>query len=1646
MEYVLLVYHGKDFAEYHLPRMKNDYCEMKFGEANAESLNYASILFEANNFHWLLHHRSEYIIKIGGTEVDKHMISDGDVITIEVKKTKSKYTIVVVAVNNTIHPFKKYMLDPSIKITIGNSKENVIRYQYRGFISPQHAVIGKESDEWFVEDCKSKNGVVVGNQKINGRKNLSFGDIIYIFGLKLIVLGKYFAVDCEVDGVTVDEHILSSYTVAANSFREQGSNQESDPYYRRSPRMLGKMYTDPIEIEPPPAPQKQRKQPLILTIGPAFTMILPMLLGTTISMTSGGSGNATGLIVSGTSGAVAVLWAVVRLKNSRKATDEEEKNRRAQYETYLSKYENELKLQTEHNTNALKQLYPSPIDCCENAFKKNRLWNRNFSHEDILSVRLGLGNSPFQVPIIVPKEKFSLTNDPLSERPKKLKEKYDLLRNVPICINFAEKKLVGLVTSRKKAANIARCISLQLATNDCYSDVKMVFLYSNDEEAEWEFARWLPHTWDNERKTRFIATNKNEASDMLYGLSVAFRSRMEESEGLMAEPLFKPHYIVFVAEPAFIEGEAISKYLTNSEKDIGLSTIWICDQYDKLPNKCSDIIQHDDNFCGIYNLSMMEDERIEVKFDSISAQDADKYARELSCFKVRDAESDGEMPNSVSFLEMHGVNKPEEINIIELWRKNKPYETLRALIGKRGGGQGVYLDIHEKYHGPHGLVAGTTGSGKSETLQTYILSLALNFGPEDVGFFIIDYKGGGMANLFEKLPHTLGTITNLSGNQVHRAMVSIKGEIRRRQRIFAELDVNHIDKYMRLYRNREATAAIPHLLIIIDEFAELKKEEPELMRELISVAQVGRSLGIHLILATQKPAGVVDDNIWSNTRFRLCLRVQDRQDSNDMLKRPDAAYLTQPGRGYLQVGNDEIFELFQSGWSGAGYDDKNTVLNTNIANLITNTGHNVNGKKRTRQMNEEKKLRWFTKLVKIIRTEAFGLDGLSSTLDTVYNMLRNDGIDYQRSISNDRRMEILINEVNETLSVYGTAISNETLAARIVSNAAKQGIRLPEEKEKTQLDAVVEYISRTAIQNNISGGSKLWLPVLSNYIYLSELDNYADCSFNGEAWIGDKKDGSLSAIIGFCDDPINQSQFPVAIDFAAKGSIAVCGAVVSGKSTFMQTMIYSLCNKYCPASVNFYIIDYSSRMLSVFANAPHVGGYVTEDDTDKLNKLFIMMEKEIVRRKMIFRGGSYAQYIRANGVAEPAVIIVIDGYAGFKEKTENMYEDKLISISREGAGYGIYLAIASGGFGASEIQSRIGDNIKSVIALSMGNKFKYSDVLRTVTLDIIPEADIKGRGLINHNGAFYEFQTAVALDAPDDYTRGERIKKEINRMCDVWNGRVARTIRMIPNEAKWHEFKSDEEYKDNQEKTDFLPIGYNEKDASIYALPLKRIFTFLVTGKMRTGKSTFLKTVALSAIDKGADAYIIDTKECRNKDFAAGRVQGYYSCYDEYVSFGTLIMNELVKRNRHKNELIKDGKNKKEIAEIMAAEYKPVFIFIENLVDFVEEIYKVDISRTKISGFMENVVEKGELHNMFVFARASLEDINKIKGRRFVDLILARRTGILMGGGASQQNVFEFQNSELPFNEARKTYKAGTGLTRIPEERVNTVIIPWSEV
>ena len=351
----------------------------------------------------------------------------------------------------------------------------------------------------------------------------------------------------------------------------------------------------------------------------------------------------------------------------------------------------------------------------------------------------------------------------------------------------------------------------------------------------------------------------------------------------------------------------------------------------KLPSKCNNFITVSENNSGVLKNSYEKQEQTSFADEINYNIDMLQVTKILSNIPIEFEDGLKELPNMITFLEMEKVGKVEQLNILNRWNTNDATTSLKAEVGVSEDGDLMYLDLHEKYHGPHGLIAGMTGSGKSEFIITYILSMCINYSPDDVAFILIDYKGGGLAGAFENkvtginLPHLAGTITNLDKAEMDRTLVSINSELKRRQTLFNEARDNlgestiDIYKYQRFFKEGRLKEAIPHLFIICDEFAELKSQQPDFMDNLISVARIGRSLGVHLILATQKPSGVVNDQIWSNTKFRVCLKVQDEADSKEMLKRPEAASLKQTGRFYLQVGYDEYFALGQSAWCGAKY-------------------------------------------------------------------------------------------------------------------------------------------------------------------------------------------------------------------------------------------------------------------------------------------------------------------------------------------------------------------------------------------------------------------------------------------------------------------------------------------------------------------------------------------------------------------------------------------------------------------------------------------------------------------------------------------------------------------------------------------------------
>ena len=1653
MGMVLSIYSQKGFREVTLPERGQDELEILLQKELFALEQDIRLVLEKQGDEWELEFQNASIIS-GAADKKRVQIQDGSRFEADGGRG-DRITVISFVQKNPFSVYRKYALSGLQEITIGRKAGNVIQYE-NDFVSGEHCSIVIEGGTAKLCD-KSTNGTYLNFKRVYGSTILSYGDSIRVMRLNIIYLGNMIAVD-ECDHLNISLTPLETKEIQslAGPLREGGSHHI---LFRRSPRELEKLYTEPFEIEAPPTPPNSQRTPLAMTIGPALTMTIPMLLGSAVTIWANRSSGAAsgafmymGMITAIASALIGTMWALLNVRHGAKMRKREENRRFERYSEYLIRMRD--KIEKAHNENAavLNRRYLSAPECAALNEHSALLWNRNEFHEDFLAVRLGIGDIPFQAAISIPKERFTLVDDTLADKPQVIQDNFRTLHKVPVTVDLLQNRLVGIAggENRRAAIEIAKAMIAQLATANCYTDVKLAIVCDggNDIDREtWDFAMWLPHVWSSDKKIRYIATNKTEIGDVFHALTQVLRTREEEREGKKG---LKPRFILFVAEPRLLDGEAIAHYVFDRDNDLGLSTVLLAARPEDLPNECECIVERDGQYQGVYSTRTGRADGIPVQFDSVSGDSLKNLAKTLGRIEVIESEQEGEIPNALTFFDMFGVSRPDGLNAAERWKKSNSIVSMKALVGFRSGNTPCYLDIHERYHGPHGLVAGTTGSGKSETLQTYILSLAVNFSPEDVGFFIIDYKGGGMANLFDGLPHMIGSISNLSGSQVKRAMVSIQSENRRRQRIFTEYGVNNINGYTALYKSGDAVEPVPHLFIIIDEFAELKREEPEFMKELISVAQVGRSLGVHLILSTQRPSGTVDENIWANSKFRLCLRVQDRQDSMDMLHRTEAAYLTQAGRCYLQVGNDEIFELFQSGWSGAAYDEElgGSLL---IAQMLSATGKvDLAGNHAKVKRKEELKRRWVGQLVDILRatqeetgiyvTEAgFQFGEVQEFRERFYQKLGQIQPDFEENQFNTTRIGDFCSVYQELADVE----DDSQLVVQLIRLAAREGKRLPEVKSRTQLEVTVDYLRGVAEELGVEKIRKLWLPVLPDFLYLDALDTYARSAFDGSAWREQPRRFQLSAVIGMADDPANQAQMPVSLDFARGGHHMVIGTVSTGKSTLLQTVVYSLVSCYTPGLLNIYCLDFSAKLLSVFSGLKHVGGYLDEGDldNDRFGKFFTMISRILDERKELFAGTSFADYVNHNGWTVPAILIVIDNYGSFHDKTGETYETNMMRLAKEGVSCGVYLLVSAGGIGMQELPGRLAENFRTGVSLEMQDSFAYADVLRVIRPPVLPEGKVKGRGLMYCGERILEFQTALAAHAEDGPKRIDLLKESVDRMNAAYPGPRARAIPCIPENPVRADFTELPEYGQLLAQPERMPVGYDFEFADIYSFDLVENYIFLVTGAKKSGKSVFMENLMLTGLDRGDEIAILEIDD--NRFERISQEKSLTRCTDAQAVYDFLarIHGELISRATIKKACIDQKASPKEMFTA-ALENRRIDIFIGNMTALIQQLHNPESPAFNAQGLFETLCERGMGYNIFLYGEVGDREEKDLMGYTCFDSMRGYRSGIRFGGRVGEQKLFPFEN--VSYQEQDRSAKPGVGM--IPsenrEDRQIKVIVP----
>ena len=1235
--------------------------------------------------------------------------------------------------------FHNYLAFPGSYVTVGRAEDCDIVCVNR-LVSHHHARLYCLGDSWKLEDLGSSNGSYV-NGKAVSTAELRLGDFVYAMGLVIVVGQGYLSVNDGRQDVTVRSRCLTPLTSTSQLSRAVPTAHDPGAVYSRAPRHRQALAPQDIQIEGPPISLDSTKIPLVLRMGGAAA--------------SGGMsammGNFMPLVTS-------LLFPVLNQRYSDQQKKEYEARRHAKYTQYLRAKQGEIAAEAQRERNVMRSNYPALEEIALYPFGGDKLWERRNVDDDFLSMRLGLGRLPLEAKVNYPQRRFELDEDDLQERMYELAEAPVYLERAPLVVSLQEHWVCGVTGDERSVRALVKAFLLQATVLHSYDECKVVVL-ARPEQLEGSLAgvRYLPHLWDDAGSLRFLATRERDA----YEVGSYLREQLGDDLVRPRPPADivrdRPYYLVIALDKQLFDSVELFKELMRRGANCGVSLVAA------FPNIPKDsMLQLDLDAQGRGKVSYLHDiERPDDAFtlDKLATREFVSSLRRVANTAIPQLSQARALPSSLSFLDMLGVGRLEQLAPLRRWQQSDPVSSLAVPIGVAADGSLALLDLHERAHGPHGLVAGMTGSGKSEFLITYILSAALHFHPDELAFVLIDYKGGGLAGAFvdeEKgihLPHVVGTITNLDGPAIQRSLISLEAELRRRQRVFnhAKAQANEgtmdIYAYQRLYRRGVVSEPVPHLVIVSDEFAELKQQQPEFMDQLVSIARIGRSLGVHLILATQKPAGVVNEQIWSNSKFKACLKVQARQDSMDMLKRPEAAELKEVGRYYLQIGYNESFSMGQSAWSGAPY---------------------------------------------VERDEAQPRDDESVQFVDMVGRVSYEGRPQRANASSGM----------------------------------------------SQLVATVRALCDAAAQAGVRPRS-LWEDPLPAQLGLDELEQGAT-------------EGSVRVTLGLIDDPAQQRRLPYELDLLDAHNLLVAGESGSGKTTLLQSMLVGLVRRYGPGRLNFYALDFSGGLLRPFAELPHCGAVLGEEDEGSFTAFFDLIHDIVDERKRLFRSLGVGSFEAACELMElPLVLVIIDGVSAFlATRAGERLALQLRDVIKASMSWGVRFVMTCGRPG--DLPSLARQEMGLRLSLAQTDRYGHTDTLG-VRVTYLPPV-LPGRGLALVDGAPMELQVArLAPQAPES-EQLQALRAELERLAQRWaDGPVAHRLPTVPADEAYEDFAA-------RFAPGRMPLGYELATAKPVALPLRQLSSLALYFGTPLGSEALRANLAHAARRDGLRLFVVGAK------------------------------------------------------------------------------------------------------------------------------------------------------------------------------------------
>jgi S-DNA-T family DNA segregation ATPase FtsK/SpoIIIE len=1211
-------------------------------------------------------------------------------------------------------------------VTLGRSAESDICLDARQ-VSSNHAVLCFDGQNWSIDDCDSRNGTFVNGRLVRSAA-LTEGSLIFIGGWELVLMRNALRF-LNTAGSTV---VSKKFHVVMEEHAVSGWGGDSPyPFFQRSPRLRQEAVCGEVEVMAPPNIGSKPSTSWFSALLPPVMMILVMLTVSTMMK------SRMMLYYTVPMSCAGILVSVVNHRLQMKKWLGAKRLANEKYDAHLREKDCEITAAETKHLLALVTPNPGPFECVAIAEERaRRLWERYFGDEDFLAVRLGTGKTSSNVEIKIPQEQLTLEENPLLNEARRLKEKHRELTAVPVVHSFLSSTVTGFSGDRNSVRQTARVVLMNVAVHHSYEDVKIVCVYPEDEKNEWAWVRWLPHVWNADRTERFVTNSRARAHLMLKDIAETLRRRRFETaqENNLKRKSASPFYFLMLADKELTE--ACGEELLPESEVLGMTAVYAYGDIGLLPGECQSIVE-----CGSSG-SLRTGHGVSVPFtlDRVFTDMLDAFARALAPIRLQSSRG-ANMPTGLTFFEGWGVRRVEEIDAPKLWRESRPTKSLAARIGVRENGDPFYFDVHEKKMGPHGLVAGTTGSGKSEALTTWLLSMALSFSPLDVNFFLIDFKGDGLAGALKELPHIAGTVSNLSeASVIIRALRSLDGELKRRQHVFSSAGVKNIQSYQEAFHAGKVSESMAYLLIVIDEFAEMHTQFPELSDQFISVARTGRSLGIYLTLTMQSPSGVVKGQVESNLNFRIVLRTSGAAESREALGTADAAAIGKmtPGRAWIRSG--EIYELVQTFYSAAPYNP-------------------VSGQR-----------------------------GPSSKIYVV-----------------------------------------EESGERILPEVYERSIRLKNGNDSfvddTESHAVAEYISETARREGGLRARPVWTRPLPEKILLSSLIAGRAAFVNG-SW--QARGEGLSVVAGIIDDPGNQAQSPLFLDFIKNGHYALYGAPSSGKTTFLQTALLSAALSYTPDQVRFLVLDFGTWGLKLFERLPHTLLVADENDAERVKKAEEYLLSELAARKRQFAeqgAKSWKDYAGVSGTSLPVVLVAVDNMATLYNKCSDL-ADSLTNIAMEGRTLGICLILTASNQGS--FMYKIAQHINVSIALQLTDRSEYRGL---VGGDGRQEpTKLPGRGFVKGP---LEFQTALAAENVED------IRGLCDAMSAAWSGEMPVVYDVI-EEIDPESLAVAKEY---------VQIGIEKETSGPYDFVFADMNGCVISGAPKSGKTNLLSRIVRGLLD-----------------------------------------------------------------------------------------------------------------------------------------------------------------------------------------------------